>query len=130
MGDTSGAEYAAPTGRGNGVARVAAKISLLTELRTGAEMKVEALGKINFSQFSNMIQYANGMKCFIASAFDHADVDAIFNKAITPVLGELKIKKLRVDRVEHNDDIDDKIFSLIPIILDFQKTRVENGLNH
>jgi hypothetical protein len=53
------------------------------------------------------------MKCFIASAFDHTDVDAIFNKAITPVLNGLKIKKLRVDRVEHNDDIDDKIFSLI-----------------
>jgi hypothetical protein len=28
-------EYAAPTGLGNGVARVATKISLLTELRTG-----------------------------------------------------------------------------------------------
>lgn len=68
---------------------------------------------MNFSQVSNMIEYANGMKCFIASAFDHADVDAIFNKAITPVLSELKIKKLRVDRIEHNDDIDDKIFSLI-----------------
>jgi hypothetical protein len=32
----SGAEYAAPTGLGNWVARVATKISLLTELRTGA----------------------------------------------------------------------------------------------
>jgi len=31
----SGAEYAAPTGLGNGVARVATKISLLTERRTG-----------------------------------------------------------------------------------------------
>ena len=32
----SGAEYAAPTGLGNGVARVATKILLLTERRTGA----------------------------------------------------------------------------------------------
>jgi hypothetical protein len=32
----SGAEYAAPTGLGNWVARVVTKISLLTELRTGA----------------------------------------------------------------------------------------------
>jgi nucleoside 2-deoxyribosyltransferase len=29
------------------------------------------------------------------------------------VLGKIKIKPLRVDRVEHNEDIDDKIFSLI-----------------
>jgi len=53
------------------------------------------------------------MKCFIASAFDHEDVDIIYKKAITPVLRKLKIKQLRVDRIEHNDDIDDKIFSLI-----------------
>ena len=32
----SGAEYAAPTGLGNWVARVATKISLLTELRSDA----------------------------------------------------------------------------------------------
>ena len=35
----SGAEYAAPTGLGNWVARVATKISLLTELRTGASSR-------------------------------------------------------------------------------------------
>jgi hypothetical protein len=38
----SGAEYAAPTGLGNWVTRVATKISLLTELRTGALNKAQA----------------------------------------------------------------------------------------
>lgn len=53
------------------------------------------------------------MNCFVASAFDHEDVDAIYDHAIQPVLKELKLHPLRVDRVEHNDDIDDRIFSLI-----------------
>jgi nucleoside 2-deoxyribosyltransferase len=53
------------------------------------------------------------VKCFIASAFGHPDVDEIFRKAILPVLREFRITALRVDRVEHNEDIDDKIFSLL-----------------
>lgn len=53
------------------------------------------------------------MNCFVASAFDHEDVDAIYDLAIRPVLKELKLHPLRVDRVEHNDDIDDRIFRLI-----------------
>ena len=53
------------------------------------------------------------MNCFVASAFHHHDVDTIYDLAIRPVLKELKIRPLRVDRVEHNDDIDDRIFRLI-----------------
>ena len=53
------------------------------------------------------------MNCFIASAFDHDDVDAIYDLAIRPILKALKIRPTRVDRVEHNDDIDDRIFTLI-----------------
>jgi hypothetical protein len=53
------------------------------------------------------------MNCFIASAFDQKDVDAIYDRAIRPVLKELKLRPSRVDRVEHNDDIDDRIFRLI-----------------
>lgn len=53
------------------------------------------------------------MKCFIASAFDYEDVDAVYRKAVQPVLREFRITPLRVDRVEHNEDIDDKIFSLL-----------------
>jgi hypothetical protein len=51
--------------------------------------------------------------CFIASAFGKKDVDEIYNKAIKQVLGELRIRAARVDRIEHNDDIDDKIMALI-----------------
>lgn len=53
------------------------------------------------------------LKCFVASAFDHNDVDKIYDKTIRPVLRELNIKSLRVDRVEHNEDIDDQILKLI-----------------
>jgi nucleoside 2-deoxyribosyltransferase len=53
------------------------------------------------------------MRCFVASALGYADVDLIYDKAICPVLKELKIKPFRVDRVEHNEDIDDQIFKLI-----------------
>src|SRR4051794_41012901 len=53
------------------------------------------------------------LKCFVASAFDHEDVDAIYAQAIIPVLKKLGCTPVRVDCVEHNDDIDDKIFNLI-----------------
>ena len=53
------------------------------------------------------------LKCFVATAFDHEEVDEIYDKIIEPVLRELNIKSLRIDRVEHNEDIDDHIFKLI-----------------
>ncbi len=53
------------------------------------------------------------LKCFVASAFGHKDVDTIFTKVIKPALCQRKITPFRVDRVEHNDDIDDKIWELI-----------------
>ena len=53
------------------------------------------------------------LKCFVASAFGRKDVDMIFNKAIIPVLKELNIRPLRVDKINHNRNIDQKIISLI-----------------
>jgi nucleoside 2-deoxyribosyltransferase len=53
------------------------------------------------------------MKCFLAMAFDNADTDQVFDEAIEPVLNSLHIRVLRVDREEHNDDIDDKIFEFL-----------------
>jgi len=53
------------------------------------------------------------LKCFVASALAKKDVDAVFDKTIRPVLKTLKIQPLRVDRIEHNDDIDNKILGLI-----------------
>lgn len=53
------------------------------------------------------------MNCFVASALDHDDVDAVYDRTICPVLKEFNIRPFQVDRVEHNDDIDDRIFQLI-----------------
>lgn len=53
------------------------------------------------------------LSCFVASAFGKTDVDKIYNKSIHPTLKSMNIKCHRVDRVEHNEDIDDKIIELI-----------------
>lgn len=53
------------------------------------------------------------LNCFIASAFGYSDVDQIFDKSIKLVLKELKINPLRVDKINHNDKIDNKIIELI-----------------
>jgi hypothetical protein len=55
----------------------------------------------------------SSLKCFVARAFGHEDVDRIYDKSICPVLRELGCAPLRVDRVEHNEDIDDKLFALL-----------------
>jgi len=49
----------------------------------------------------------------VACAFGKEDVDEIYGNAILPVLKSLGIKTYRVDQIEHNDDIDDKIIELI-----------------
>jgi hypothetical protein len=51
--------------------------------------------------------------CFIASAIGRPDVDDILDRAVIPVFDALHIRGSRVDRVEHNDDIDETIFHLI-----------------
>ena len=53
------------------------------------------------------------LSCFVACAFGKEDVDLIFDRVIGPVLAELGMRVNRVDRIEHNDDIDDKIIELI-----------------
>ena len=53
------------------------------------------------------------LKCFIASAFERADVDVIYDKVVVRLLRGLQIQPRRVDREIHNDDIDDKIIELI-----------------
>lgn len=53
------------------------------------------------------------LKCFVASAFGRDDVDAVYDRCVHPALKRLSIQPLRVDRVEHNDDIDDKILEFL-----------------
>lgn len=49
----------------------------------------------------------------MACAFGKEDIDEIYENAILPVLKSVEIKPYRVDLIEHNDDIDDKIIELI-----------------
>ncbi|MDZ7794931.1 MAG: hypothetical protein U5P10_14935 [Spirochaetia bacterium] len=53
------------------------------------------------------------LHCFIASAFGYSDIDQIYDNGITKALSNLNIIPHRVDRENHNDDIDDKIIELL-----------------
>jgi nucleoside 2-deoxyribosyltransferase len=53
------------------------------------------------------------LKCFVACAFGHEDVDHIYKMAILKAASSAGCKVTRVDRIDHNDDIDDKIYELI-----------------
>ena len=50
------------------------------------------------------------IRCFVAMAFDRPDTDAMF-AVIRRTLKPLGIVPRRVDRIEHNDNIDQKIIS-------------------
>lgn len=49
------------------------------------------------------------LRCFIACAFGHRDVDNIYDQTISVALRDAGIVPVRVDRIEHNDDIDNRI---------------------
>jgi nucleoside 2-deoxyribosyltransferase len=53
------------------------------------------------------------ISCFVACAFGKSDVDEIYKNAILPILKLMKIKAYRVDQIEYNDDIDNKIIELL-----------------
>jgi len=53
------------------------------------------------------------MKCFVAMAFGPTDVNQIFDNIICRVLEDRQVQPVRVDRVEHNDNIDDRIMQEI-----------------
>ena len=49
------------------------------------------------------------LKCFVAMAFGRRDTDRVYDKKIDRALRKHNIIPIRVDRVEHNDDIDKRI---------------------
>ncbi len=51
------------------------------------------------------------LKCFVAMALDHEDTDRLYDKIIKTVLRKRGITPFRIDRREHNEDIDDVIIS-------------------
>ena len=53
------------------------------------------------------------LNCFVAFAFDRPDVEVLYERVILPVLKRARINSFVVNRVEHNDNIDQKIISLI-----------------
>lgn len=44
-------------------------------------------------------------------AFGHEDTDKVYDDLIVPSLRSRKVKPIRIDRIEHNDDIDDRIIA-------------------
>jgi nucleoside 2-deoxyribosyltransferase len=52
------------------------------------------------------------LRCFVAMAFDRADADSVYD-AVEKAMESIGIKTLRVDRIEHNDDIDKRIIQEI-----------------
>jgi hypothetical protein len=53
------------------------------------------------------------LKCFVAMAFGRTDTDQWFDKTLRPLLRSVGAQPRRVDRIEHNDDIDDRIYAEI-----------------
>lgn len=49
------------------------------------------------------------LKCFIAMALGHRDTDNVYDQLISPTLHKLNVTSTRIDRIDYNDDIDDKI---------------------
>jgi hypothetical protein len=53
------------------------------------------------------------VKCFIAMAFGQSDTDELYDVVITDVLRSRDVEAVRADRIEHNEDIDDRIIQEI-----------------
>lgn len=49
------------------------------------------------------------LTCFIAMAFEREDTDLLYMSVLKPTLKRLNINAVRIDKLEHNDDIDDRI---------------------
>ena len=53
------------------------------------------------------------LRCFVAMRFDETQTDTVYDKLIRPALTRQGIVPRRIDRVEHNDNIDAKIIEEI-----------------
>lgn len=50
-----------------------------------------------------------GINCFVAMAFGDTEADQVYDRCIAKNLRAIKVDVYRVDRVEHNNNIDDQI---------------------
>jgi nucleoside 2-deoxyribosyltransferase len=55
---------------------------------------------------------STNLHCFVAMAFGHTDADAVYD-SVRKALKPIGIMTCRVDRIEHNDDIDKRIIAEI-----------------
>jgi hypothetical protein len=53
------------------------------------------------------------LNCFVAMAFAREDCNEIYDKYILPILKELRINPIRVDRREHRDDLNNFIIRML-----------------
>jgi hypothetical protein len=53
------------------------------------------------------------INCFVAMAFGHKDCDKIYDSKILPILRELRLFPIRVDRRQHRDDLNNYIIRMI-----------------
>jgi nucleoside 2-deoxyribosyltransferase len=49
------------------------------------------------------------LRCFVAIAFNHEDTDTVYKNHIEKAIIEANMTPVRVDRITHNDRIDEKI---------------------
>jgi len=49
------------------------------------------------------------LRCFVAMMFGGAQTDKVYDRLIKPAVRQLKIVPIRIDRVQHNDNIDRRI---------------------
>ncbi len=53
------------------------------------------------------------LRCFVAMAFSHPDTDRLYDKVVRPLLRTLSIEAVRVDRIEHQERVDQFIINQI-----------------
>jgi len=53
------------------------------------------------------------LRCFVAMAFEREDTDVIYDNHIVPVLKKNKVTPVRIDRIEHNENVDIRILEEI-----------------
>lgn len=56
---------------------------------------------------------AASLRAFVAMRIGEAETDRLFERTLSPVLRDLGLTPIRIDRVDFNDDIDDRIISEI-----------------
>jgi nucleoside 2-deoxyribosyltransferase len=57
----------------------------------------------------------NRLRCFVAMRFGNRETDQVYDKVIAVVLRKLKITPVRVDRINHNENIDSKIIAELKV---------------